>query len=406
MAACLRPPGELIWDDSFLVHDNPFIKSPFLILEAFRHHLMLDSLSAHYRPVQNISYMFDYLVWNTNTYGFHLSNILWHVASGVLLYLLLNQPSGSVGALPACQKAAGGQQRTGDASLVHCVAFLLAFLWVVHPVHSAAIDATSPVAPIAWRFLLFCGVVTVSARSRSRWNRCQNPSRLGGRFFAPARPLLARKRLHVGADLSHPPFPFRKNHRPAKQGCDLRLCLGVVGVCAGLRQLPNDRPAAVRPTNGRPRCEGVLMLRALGDYGRLMIFPANLRMERTVVNPDGARSNADWRRTVANEYLAILGLLVAAGLVVGAWRKGPAADSCVFGATWFLLTYLPISNVIELNATVAEHWLYLPSVGFLVFLARVAALSFLCASDNSPPRWHAWRSLASARAATCAAPIG
>jgi Flp pilus assembly protein TadD len=28
---------------------------------------------------------------------------------------------------------------------------------------------------------------------------------------------------------------------------------------------------------------------------------------------------------------------------------------------------LPISNLFELNATVAEHWLYLPSVGFLLF---------------------------------------
>ena len=46
-------PGDLIWDDSFLARDNPFIRSPVLIFEAFRHHLLLDSLSMHYRPVQN-----------------------------------------------------------------------------------------------------------------------------------------------------------------------------------------------------------------------------------------------------------------------------------------------------------------------------------------------------------------
>ena len=28
--------GELIWDDSFLARDNPFIKSPVLMVEAFR----------------------------------------------------------------------------------------------------------------------------------------------------------------------------------------------------------------------------------------------------------------------------------------------------------------------------------------------------------------------------------
>src|SRR6267143_2527012 len=80
--------GQRIWDDQYLSHDNPFIKSPLLILESFRHYLFLDSFSAHYRPVQNISYIFDYLIWNTDPYGFHLSNVLWHVGSGILLYFL------------------------------------------------------------------------------------------------------------------------------------------------------------------------------------------------------------------------------------------------------------------------------------------------------------------------------
>ncbi len=51
----------------------------------------------------------------------------------------------------------------------------------------------------------------------------------------------------------------------------------------------------------------------------------------------------------------------------------------IFGACWFLFAYVPISNLIELNATSAEHWLYLPSVGFLIFLAG-------CAIDL-PPRY-------------------
>jgi tetratricopeptide (TPR) repeat protein len=111
------------------------------------------------------------------------------------------------------------------------------------------------------------------------------------------------------------------------------------------------------------------MLRALGDYGRLMVFPGNLHMERTVVNSDAARSNAGWRRAVASDYLTILGLLVAAGLTFGSFWKGNARPLRILGAGWFVLSYLPISNLIELNATVAEHWLYLPSVGFLIFLA-------------------------------------
>ena len=83
--------GEMVWDDSFLVRDNPFIKSPLLIFEAFRHYLFLDFYSTHYRPVQNLSFIVDYFFWNTNVYGFHLTNILLHIASALLLYLLLGK---------------------------------------------------------------------------------------------------------------------------------------------------------------------------------------------------------------------------------------------------------------------------------------------------------------------------
>src|SRR5438477_7590022 len=84
-------PGQRIWDDAYLAHDNPFIKSPVLIPESFRHYLFLDSLSAHYRPVQNISYICDYFFWNTDEFGFHLTNVLLHAGSGILLYFLLRQ---------------------------------------------------------------------------------------------------------------------------------------------------------------------------------------------------------------------------------------------------------------------------------------------------------------------------
>ena len=86
-----------IWDDIFLTRDNPFIKSPLLALEAFRHYLFLDSLSGHYRPVQNLSYMLDYFFWNADPAGFHLSNILLHVGAGLLLYRLLTHLFGKEG---------------------------------------------------------------------------------------------------------------------------------------------------------------------------------------------------------------------------------------------------------------------------------------------------------------------
>src|SRR5438874_9066817 len=56
----------------------------------------------------------------------------------------------------------------------------------------------------------------------------------------------------------------------------------------------------------------------------------------------------------------------------GCIQAGTGRRTRVLGAILFFVTYRPISNIVQLNATVAEHWLYLPSVGFLIFLAGCA----------------------------------
>jgi hypothetical protein len=123
--------GELIWDDHLLIENNPMIRSPLLLLESFRHYLFPDAFNGHYRPVQTVSYILDYYFWRTDTFGYHLSNICWHLASGVALYFFLRR------LLPTLAVAFG---REKIASLT---ALMVALLWIVHPVHSAAVDYIS-----------------------------------------------------------------------------------------------------------------------------------------------------------------------------------------------------------------------------------------------------------------------
>jgi len=40
-----------------------------------------------------------------------------------------------------------------------------------------------------------------------------------------------------------------------------------------------------------------------------------------------------------------------------------------FGIGWFLIGLLPFSNIFPINAYLAEHWLYLPSIGIFAALA-------------------------------------
>jgi len=362
--------GERIWDDQYLSYDNPFIKSPLLILEAFRHYLFLDSFAGHYRPAQNISFIVDYFFWNTDSYGFHLTNVLLHASSSVLLYFLLRQLFASLFlrrvAVPVRDRA---QRRLPWLSMA---AFSVAMIWVVHPVHSAAVDYISGRADsLAFLFASAGWLLFLRAQ--------RTPSTvLRGLLYLLAAvsgllALLSREIACVWLALfvAHL-LLVEKQVRIRTRIWAVACCGALIAVYAGLRYLPERHPTPLPDAGWSAPLRAVLMARTLGDYGRLMIFPGNLHMERTVFNPAACRSNADWRQTIGIEYLSVIGLFVLAVLVCGSAKRGAGQPARIFGASWFLAGYLPISNIIQLDATVAEHWLYLPSVGFLIFLAGCA----------------------------------
>lgn len=361
--------GQLIWDDEFLARDNPFIKSPLLILETFRHHLFPDSFSAHYRPVQNISLIPDYLIWNTNAYGFHLTNILLHVGSGLLLFSLLRK---LFAPFFVARTTDGDSAEPLESKTSVVCAFLVALLWIVHPVHSAAVDYISGRAD-SLAFLFACGAWLLVLRARAaRRTACAAIfgilAALSGLLALCSREIAT---IWCALFILHILFFERAMRRRTK----LLLISGavsVVGLYAGLRQLPEQRPVSTPPFGWTAPTRAVLMFRALGDYGRLMVFPTKLHMERTVFDANNYRDRNNWRDSVRSEYLSIIGLAAFVALVVGATRKGEHQRVRAFGASWFFLGYLPVSNLIELNATVAEHWLYLPSVGVLIFLTGCA----------------------------------
>ncbi len=405
--------GQLIWDDTYLVGENPFFRAPIFSLEVFRHHLFLDSSSGHYRPVQNLSYMLDYFVWNGNLYGYHLSNILWHAAAGVLLFFLLRKLVASwMEVAPANSEAAG----TG--------AWLVALIWVLHPVHSAAVDYISGRAD-SLAFVFSCGAWLLYLRASTRASRSVGVSRSTGILpvgtsgvspdesvpeaasldKAPGRmpgvptgetpvlrgtPMLREKPVlraagYTGAALLfllslcsreiaviwgvlfgiHLLF-FGKKFSARHRLFALTVCAFVLVAYGGLRSLTENRnrPAAAAGW-GAPARAG-LVLRALGDYAGLTIWPANLHMERTLLEERMFKSPPTWRDQFAFGRLTLLGLLAGGFLLAGLWKRGLGRPLRIFGAVWFTTGFLPISNLVELNATSAEHWLYLPLVGLLL----------------------------------------
>ncbi len=355
--------GEFLWDDQFLVGDNPFFKSPIFFFEVFRHYLYLDSFSVYYRPVQNLSYMFDYWMWGGNSFGYHLANIAYHGLAGVLLFFLLKR------LLPALLKNADDEKA---APRDFAVAFGVALLWCVHPIHNAA------VAYVAGRAdtlaMLFCtGAWLLILRARSL-NSALGQLALGlvAAFFALL--ALCSKEIAIiwiGLFVLHT-IAFDAG-RTLRQRClTVGAALAVVLIYAWIRHVvsaayPRTQLGADAAAPFAARV--ILMLRALGDYTSLIFFPAKLHMERIVFTPQAYRDPSSWARMIGFEYLSVIGMLTLMAFAWACWKPEPGQRLRWFGAAWFVLGFLPISNLFPLNAQVAEHWIYMPSIGFLIFLA-------------------------------------
>ena len=353
--------GDLIWDDYYLVRENPFFRSPVFGWEVFRHYLFFDSFSTYYRPIQNWSYMLDYWLWRGDPAGYHLTNLLLHGGSGVLLFELLRQ------LLPGLL---GSAARMGPRAN-NLTAGMLALIWTVHPVHNAAVAYISGRADsLASLFALLAWLlIRRAAQARSTLAAAT----LGGGSALAMLLALCSKEIALlwlaifawHTLLFETAWPWRVKVRAV---CG---ALAVLAAYAALHALPESRtPLAGGPA--APLDERVLLaFRALGDYTRLLAWPGQLYMERTLAQPGIYRSVAAWRENAGYELLSLGGLLAgAAACGLCCWR-GPGRPLRVFGALWFLTAFLPISNLFPLNAEVAEHWIYLASIGALLLVAGV-----------------------------------
>ena len=113
-----------IFDDLNNILDNPHIRIPSVNL----HNLVWAGFHSpeKYRPVANISFALNYYFNGTNVVGYHLINILIHLATGMFLYGLAKATL----CTPALNKS--GQP-------YGWIAFFTAFIWLVHPLQTQSV---------------------------------------------------------------------------------------------------------------------------------------------------------------------------------------------------------------------------------------------------------------------------
>ena len=335
-----------VWDDVVLIQNNPAVKTWSALGAIFSKDILPGGGHGdYYRPLQMASYLVDYSIWRSDTLGYHLTSTALHAAAAVLLYRMALLLLGSTGA-----------------------AFTAALLWAVHPVHTEAVTYLSGRSdPLSAVFLLLA--LLAFARDRaSRFSRWRALS-----FVACFLALLAREAAVIApflVVLVDRGLDVEKKERGAtgwRQRVVWRYLpyLGVDLLYWGLRLAtvgPSSASGATAVLSLPLRL--LTMLKTVVAYLVFLAVPLDPHMERRIAPAGGLF-----------EPRVLGAALVVSLLFAVAWRqrKNPVG----LGIAWFFVALVPVSNVVPLATFMAEHWLYVPSMGLFLAvgwgLARVAA---------------------------------
>jgi len=349
-----------VWDDTALILRDPLIRSWRLIPEGFNHFLFTDATASDfYRPIQRLTYTLDYAAFAFRPGPYHLTSLLCHAAAAVALLFLAEELLLALGV---------------EVRKRQLIAFVAALVWAIHPINSSAVIYISGRAdPLAAAF----GFLGLHFVIRSLRAIGTNKSLL----FAAALAAFLLSVLSKETGLIFPALAIaflalRKNW--INMGKAIAVAVLVCATYFGLRLAAEHIPPPVLSTPAPALVKPIVMARAVAEYAGLVLLPLNLHMERDVeTHPTGlgesSMSAASWR-----ELQTLLGIVLLAALIywmVRAYKRNFAVFVCL---TFFVISYLPISGLSALNATVAEHWLYLPSA--FLFLAAILDIAILFVS--------------------------
>lgn len=327
--------GKFIWDDYCYVKDNSYITSFSYLPKIFSSSVGEGAgvPSFFYRPIQMLSYLFDYSLWGYNVFGYHLMNILLHILASLCVYWMISV-----------------------IFKERALAFLTSIFYVVYPAHVEAVASISGRADSLAAIFMLSSIVFYIKQSDSR-----------GRFlfiaclFSYICALLSKESaiiMPVLLALYFYTFKMRVNRS---------LFSSLLAVAFGyivlrlfiMNSLLTESLLPFTPTFGVFLKRVPLFLASIFYYLRILILPIDLRV-------DYGR-----RMFVFSDPQTILGLVVLVILAVYAFRIKNKNKIVFFALFWFFIALLPSANILKVNDSfIKEHWLYMPSIGFFLILGN------------------------------------
>ncbi len=350
--------NKLFWDDDDWIVNNAYVHDFSHLKEIFTQNILsgFGLNSNYYRPLLLISFAVNYTIHGIKPFGYHLLSNGFHVANGILVFLLL---------LSAFKRK--------------LPAFLAALLFLIHPLQTETVTYISGRGdPMSVFFMLLALWLFIKAESGKRkwlWLAVSLSS------FILA--ILSRETaVLLPALLMVFYIAFLSNERFLKSiGGALSKTLPYWAISAiyGILRLTvlnfNNTLNFYSQTNVYTQHLSYRLYtfgHALFEYFKLIFAPVNLHMER---NLSVDTSFFQWPVWLVG--LAVLGLvwwliflyrrsLRSRNLEPRTYNLAPF-QIWFFGVGWFFVAMLPVSGIVPINAIMYEHWLYLPLIGLFAF---------------------------------------
>lgn len=383
----------LFWDDDEFITKNAYVKSLGYIGQWFTKPLTYGAgvMSNYYRPLLLASFAVDYKLWGAWPAGYHLENMLWHTTAAILLYFFLKELLRNL------------EFRISNFEFAAPTAFAAALLWLVHPVHAEAVAyANSRGDSMATAFILLSlifwlkrrfwasaaafaaallskefaivtpGLILLTEFIKFIKNDCLDDRRSSLIYTVISASKKLFKSLTIVDNLNN---YFKKpifiHVVITIIYISLRLTvlnfqntLNFYGV--DLSRVDRNEPMAQYATSVGVR--GLTFLKVLPIYAKILIWPDDLHMERTVEIPRGFNDPMVLESLIAATVILALSTVI---VYKGPALRGKAGPFQIIplAVGWFFISIIPVSGLIPISQILAEHFLYLPSIGFFLIAA-------------------------------------
>lgn len=338
--------NDFVYDDEFTITKNTLIKSfdnlP-LLFDKTAYFGRSGELS--YRPLVTLSYFIDFAVFGLKPWGFHLTNILLHAINGVLLYIFITLFL---------------RYRTEPRPVFPFLTnkpLIISLLFISHPLLTEAVNGISFREDLLAFFFYMMTLIlyaikrsTVSSKGYMLY------------FFSFTTYLLSllSKEMAVTAPLIIYIYEYCLMDKSNERNHIIIFSIGYIFVTFIYTYLQFYHFHS-------PKAEGFIPWE-LGDrlltipslflnYLSLAVFPISLSADYLILP-----IKSIFFPSFVFQILAILLLLL---VIIFLWNREKAAT---FGTIYFIITLLPVFNIIPIANVFTERYLYIPLVGFVLVI--------------------------------------